>query len=217
MTDKLSLTLTRPDEVLNQIREIKTRLTDGIFELADLLAETKQEAYYEDWGYDSFGEWINTSGLDMSERQAYYYIAISEKSKALGITREQLKQSSMTKLKSIFSLGTEEHAEEIKALVLASHTDTHEKIERKVNRIKAVDGREPMCNKTFSFTESGYENTVKGAIELMQQEYGDTIDSSTGEFVDITPGKAIEMICADYMAGGVGSGNLDSQWNEGNS
>jgi hypothetical protein len=205
LTEKKSLTLARPDEVLGQIREIKTRLADGFFELADLLAETKREAYYEDWGYESFGEWVETSGLDLSERQAWYMISLSDKSKALGIGRDELKNSTITKLKAIFSLGLEDHAEDIKLLVADSATESLDQITLRVSKLKAAEGQEPMVHKSFSFTLSGYENTVKGAIELMQQEYGDTINYATGEIDDISPGRAIEMLCADYLAGGAGS------------
>lgn len=210
MIEKVSLTLARPDEVLQRIRGIKAALNDHIFELADLLAETKQEAYWDDWGYDSFGHWVDESGLDMSERQAYYLISISEKSKELGIPRDQLKLSSMTKLKEIFSLNTNTHGEEIKKLVADSQTQPLTEIQKSVSRAKTPEGQEPNVYKSFSFLESAYENTVKPAIELMQQEYGDTINSSTGEVEDISTGRALEMICADYLAGGQHTGSAPS-------
>jgi hypothetical protein len=191
----------RASVVLSKIQNIKTRMVDQALELAELLSEARANSYHHDWGYENFGDWVeNGSGLDLKERTAYYLISIIDKSRQLGITREDLGKSKISKLKEIFSLDADRHPNVIKQLVSASANISLESVRDAVAAIKTQDGQEALVYRTFSFTQSGYELTVKAAIERMMMEYGDTIDSVTKAPIDISPGRAIEMICADYLA-----------------
>jgi hypothetical protein len=53
---------------------------------------------------------------------------------------------------------------------------------------------------TIKITKKCKEEVLDPAIEMARAEYGDTVDSE-GEPQEISPGRAIEMICADYIAG----------------
>jgi hypothetical protein len=188
--------------VLAKIQNIKSRMLDGMLDLGELLFEARANSYHLNWGFTSFGEWVEQgSGLDMKERSAYYLISITEKSRQLGITREYLRESKLTKLREIFTLDADTHGETIKKLVADSATLTLEAVRDVVTTIKLGEGLDPVIHRTFSFGKSAYEATIKPAIERMTMEYGDTIDAHTHEVMDITPGKALEMICADYLAG----------------
>src|SRR6185437_6425653 len=123
-TEELTVSNERAAEVLAKISAIKDGITETAFELGDLLSEVRKNEYHSVWGFPSFGEWLGQSGLDMSERTAYYLVKIVDTSKALGISRDQLKAVKMSKLKAIFTLDANEHAEEIKALVAQGETKT---------------------------------------------------------------------------------------------
>lgn len=191
----------RAAQVKAQIDRIRGNLVDSFYELAELLAEARRFEFNLDWGYPRFGDWVEEgSGLDISERTAYYMIAVIEKSKELGIPRSELRQSKVSKLKEIFTLDPKTQGDRMKQLVADSATETLEQVKLKVNQIKAAAGDEIFVTKTITFTQDGYENTVKPGAERIRLEYGDSYDPRTNEAVEISLGRCIELVFADKLA-----------------
>jgi hypothetical protein len=194
------------ETVRQKIEEIRKNITGRFFDLGELLAEIRDGGYHLNWGFKNFGEWIDQSGLDMSERAAYYLIKIVETGKKLDIPREKLEQCKLSKLREIVSLDPKKHKAQIKELVKACIPDKNgeemslEDVRINVQKLKAGNEKiDTFVYMTIKVTSSCKES-IEEAIELCRAEHGDTIDSE-GNPVEISIGKAIELICADYLAG----------------
>jgi len=194
------------ETVRQKIEEIRKNITDRFFDLGELLAEIRDGGYHLNWGFKNFGEWIDQSGLDMSERAAYYLIKIVETGKKLNIPREKLEQCKLSKLREIVSLDPKKHKAQIKELVKACIPDKNgeemslEDVRINVQKLKAGNEKiDTFVYMTIKVTSSCKES-IEEAIELCRAEHGDTVDSE-GNPIEISIGKAIELICADYLAG----------------
>lgn len=187
----------RADEVRAALLGLKDSIEDNFFTLCDLLLEAQENDYHAVWGYIRFGDWVEQgSDLDLSARSAYYFINIAKKARTLGMTREQLKQAKVSKLKEIFSLDPEENSREMKALVAACADKTLEEIKEKVRKIKVKDGKEDMVNITIKVSTSVKE-TIDRAFELARKNYGDVLIN--GEPHDATPSQCMELISVSYV------------------
>ena len=195
------------ESVRKKIAEIKKSMSGHFFELGDLLKETRDGGYHMTWGFANFGEWLDTSGLDMSERAAYYLIKIVELGAALNIPREKLEQVKISKLREIASLDFVKDAKKIRKLVDSCIPDKDgnemslEDVRQNVAKVKAGDDKlDVFVFMTIKVTKSCKEEVIDPAIEMARAEYGDTLKAD-GEGGEITPCRAIEMILANYMAG----------------
>ncbi len=189
----------RASEVLEQINNIREGLVDGMFDLAELLSEARENNFNKQWGYARFGDWVeNGSGLDMSERTAYYLINIVNSAKSLGIKREELLKAKMSKLKEIFTLDAKTHGEEIKRLVSAAATSSLEQIRTMVQQAKVGVGIEPMVFVTFKIPQSVRDNVIRPAFELVRKQYGSVVDPATQAVRDLSEGTCFEYICVAY-------------------
>jgi hypothetical protein len=188
----------REVEVFNAVSKMRETLLEDLLFLGDLLSEARRDDHATKLGYTAFGDWLEATGIDMSERQAYYLVRIVDNAKELGIPREQLMQSKISKLKEIFMLDPSSQGDKIKQLVADSSSQALDEVREKVRQTRVEAGEEPLTWRNFKVTQSQAE-IIDEAIERAKREYGHTIDAQTQELVDISPGKAIEMICADYL------------------
>lgn len=204
------ITIPKPDNtavvqeaanVLAKIQNIRIGLFENMFTLAELLTEARAKSFHEVWGFTRFGDWVEKgSGLDISARTAYYLIEIWEKSKELGIPRDQLVAARIAKLKEIFSLDLGKHADEIRKLVQFASEHSLEAVRDSVNTIKAGDGNgiEPYTYITIKIPQSSKE-TIERAFELVRSQYGDVVDPKTGELMQLSAGKCLEYVCEGYI------------------
>jgi hypothetical protein len=184
--------------VKEQIDHIRLNLHDGLFDLAELLAEARTNSYHTVYGFQRFGEWVEQgSGLDMSERTAYYLIGIITKAKELGIPREQLKLAKMSKLKEIFSLDPQEFGDNIKQLVASSEGKSLQEVRDEVQQIKVGSGAETFVFMTLKIPRTVKEQIVDPAFELVRKQYGDVRDKD-GNILDLTDSKCLEFISVAY-------------------
>lgn len=191
-------TADRAEQVKQQLLQLKDKVEDSFFDLCDLLLEAKEGSYHNVWGYGQFGDWVEmASGLDMSRRQADYYVSIGRKSKVLGLTRDQLKQAKISKLKEVFSLDTQTQGEQMKQLVEEAKTESLEAIREKVQGLKAKDGEEPWVYMTIKVPKSVKEDSIEPALELARRIYGNQFRED-GEVYDITDSKCWELICVTF-------------------
>lgn len=187
-------------EVKIEIERLRGNLHDGLFDLAELLAEARKNAYHQDYGFSRFGEWVEQgSGLDMSERTAYYLVRLIENAKELGIPRSQLRAAKMSKLKEIFALDHHVHGDAMRQLVGECQYLPLLEVRERINKIKAVEGVEPYVYVTLKIPKSVKEQTVDPAFELVRRQYGDARDPLTGEVMDVSDSKCIEFICTNYI------------------
>jgi hypothetical protein len=197
LKDNLELQANRAKEVFTTIKGIKTHLSDNLLTLGELLSEARSNGYAELMGYDSFGSYLEATELDMSERQAYYLIKIIDNSRTLGITRDELKASKMSKLKEIFSLDPAVHGNDIKQLVAESADSKLEEVKAAVERIRSDGKTEATTWRNFRVTESQAQ-VIDQAIEQVKEDYGDVVNGSTGEIENVSDSRAFELICIEY-------------------
>ena len=195
------------ESVRKKIEEIKKSISGRFFDLGELLKEIRDGGYHMTWGFSNFGEWLDTSGLDLKERSAYYLIKIIEMGSELNIPREKLEQVKISKLREIASLDTKRDGKKIKKLIDACVPDKEgnemslDDVRQNVAKVKAGDEAiETYVFMTIKISKTAKENVFDPAIELARAEHGDTIDGE-GNAAEITPARAIELILADYLAG----------------
>ncbi len=189
----------RAIEVRTKIDALRVNMFDGLLDIAELLAEARRGDYHIHYGFPRFGDWVEQgSGLDMSERTAYYLIKIVENAKLLGISREELRAAKLSKLKEIFSLDAEVHGDEIKLLVGEAKESSLDDIRTKVQKIKSGGGEEPFVFLTIKVPMSVKENYIDPAFELIRRQYGDRKDAA-GNPVDITSGVCMEYLCQAFV------------------
>lgn len=201
MTEEIIVSDMRVLEVKTRIEKISNGLQSSVFDLAELLSEARAGKFHLKWGYGRFGDWLEkASGLDMSERTAFYLMAIIEKAKALEIPREQLKAVKMSKLKEIFTLDTDTQADDIKQLVVAAQQDTLSIVRQKVQEVKSGHGEEPYVFVTYKLKASVKKMVVDAAFETVRKLYGDKKDAN-GEPYDLSDSGCLELVCADFNVG----------------
>jgi hypothetical protein len=198
------------ESVKKRIQELKANISGHFLDLFELLKEIRDRGYHLDpWGFKTFGLWLEQSGLDMSERAAYYGIRIVEMGEELKIPREKLENVKLSKLKEMTTLDFKKDGKKIKQLVDGCIPDkdgnelTLDDVREQVQKIKGgSDKVDTFVFITLKLTKTAKEQVIDPAIEMMRAEYGSTVDlSGNEEPVDISPGRAIEMICADYLSG----------------
>ena len=195
------------ESVRKKIEEIKKSISGRFFDLGELLKEIRDGGYHMTWGFANFGEWLDTSGLDLKERSAYYLIKIIEMGAALNIPREKLESVKISKLREIAGLDPKTDGKKIKKLIDAcvpnkdGNEMSLEDVRQNVARVRAGDDKiETFVFMTIKVTKTCKEEVIDPAIELIRAQHGDTVDSS-GAPQEISPGRAIELILTDYLAG----------------
>lgn len=191
--------IARAVEVEGLILGLKDTVQDSAIEMAYLLKEANDKQYYRMLGVNTFSDWINKVGLDMSERAAAYLLNIARKAELLGIDKAELKKSKISKLKEIFSLDAGTNGTEIKALLAGSQEESLDVVKEKVQQVKAKDGHEPNAYMTFKMPVTVKEEIVLQAFELVRRLYGSVIDENTGEVIDISDSKCLELVCAEFL------------------
>lgn len=189
----------RATQVTEEVRQIKSHLAKSLLYLGQLLSEARSNNYPEMLGFSSFGEWLEDSGLDMSERQAYYLIKIVDNAKALDIPSEQLEGAKMSKLKEIFALDPSTHGDDIKRLLTASTTMKLEDVRHSVNELRSGVGLEPTSWMNFRVTDSQLAH-IHHALEQARMEYGQNENPDTNEVTEAPNGTLLaDVICNGYL------------------
>ena len=191
----------RAGEIVTQLHSLKSSLVSNFLSMGDLLLEVKQNNYHVVLGYENFQEWLDASMLDIRISQAYYMMRIVSKAAYLDIPRAELEQCTISGLKEIASLDEDSQGDKIKELVEYAKTHSAKDTTKQVDRIKLESGQELYTLKAFRVPNIVLEEVIEPAIERMQLEYGQTIDSESGDVIEISDGKALEMICANYLSG----------------
>jgi hypothetical protein len=187
----------RHEQVLDEIKSLKTDIMERALYLGKLLVEVDDEQHYLKYGYPSSKAWLlNGSGLDLSDREAYYLKRVVRRSRELSIPDADLLKVKLSKLKRICSLTNEEATpEEIKALVHSAETASLKTVTEAVNVAKKMDYE----FRTFKWERDTFENVIAPAFERIRKEYGGTIDED-GKEQDVTDSRCVEMIFADYLS-----------------
>jgi hypothetical protein len=198
--------------VRKKIEEIRKGIAGHFYTLGELLGEIKDGGFHVQWGFQNFGLWLKQSGLDLSESAGYYLIKIVHTTKELGIPREQVEQIKLSKLREVCRLAPKTHGKQIKRLLDACTPDkdgNEMSLEDVRLAVQKVEGGAELDDKDtkidlFVFLTVKVTTTAKqvieDAFELARCKHGDSIDAE-GNPVDISNGKCLELIAADFLAG----------------
>lgn len=187
----------RSEIVRLQIVQLRDHIVHSFITLARLLKEVRDSNYHQGWGFGRWGQWVESgSGLDLSEREAYYLVNIIDRAEQIGIPDEDLSAVKVSSLKQIMSLPADTSPETIKDLVEEAKTLPYRTIKDVVSKLKNED----YVYHTLKFSTDTEENVYQPAMERMRREVGNTIGPD-GEPEDITDSRAIELLCADKLAG----------------
>jgi hypothetical protein len=195
------------EAVRKKIEEIRKSISGRFFDLGELLKEIRDGGFHMTWGFANFGEWLGSSGLDLKERSAYYLIKIIEMGKELEIPREQLEGVKISKLREISTLDPKTEGDQIKRLIQACTPNAEgeeemslDEVRESVAKVKAGDDKiATYVFMTIKVTKTVKEEVIDPAIEIARAIHGDTINSDS-EPQEISPARAIELICADFLA-----------------
>jgi hypothetical protein len=194
----------RAEQLTLEVRALKSNMIDNLLTLGELMSEAKANNYAEVLGFSSFKAWLDDSGLDMSERQAYYLIKIVDNARSLGIERKQLADSKMSKLKEIFSLSPIDHADKIKDLINKAPELSLEQVRNEVESTKTNAGLEPTTWMNFRVTES-QAIMIRSAFEMAALQYGQIVNEETNEVHEASHGTLLaDVICNGYMQAALG-------------
>ncbi len=188
----------RAAEISKELVKITATTKNNFFTICDLLLEFDEGNYFQYFGCKNFVEWIEQSEFDFSWRQAYYYLSVAKKTRELGLSKDQLAEIPISKLKEILSLEPAEHEKTIRALLEEADSLSVEEVKDKVKGIKKKSGEEIYCHLNFKLTEE-VKDIVEEAFELARKINGSTVDTVTGEIVDISNSRCLEFISASFL------------------
>ncbi len=188
----------RANEVSQLLANITKQTKNNFFTICDLLLEADEGDYFQYFGCKNFTEWVEQSEFDFSWRQAYYYLSVAKKTRELGLSKDQLAEIPISKLKEILSLEPAEHEKTIRALLEEADSLSVEEVKDKVKGIKKKSGEEVWVHYNFKITEETKE-TLEEAFELARKINGSTVDETTGEVKDISNSRCLEFIAASFL------------------
>lgn len=200
IVESLSVQDQRAHSVKAELDSLQDKTADCVFDVCGLLLEAHTNSYHMSFGFARFNDWLeSTPSMDLSPRQAAYFINIAKKAELLEVDRATLKRVKMTKLKEIFSLDPTVHKAEMLALLEEAEAMTLKEVQYKVQCLKTEDGQDVMLHMTIKYPESARE-VIDIAFERARREIGTSQDAN-GDQVDPSNGKCVEFICADFSAG----------------
>lgn len=98
----------RDEVVRKETENAKEQIEGGYADLAQLLHETWENAYYVKWGYDSFREYTEDE-LGLNYRKARYYVTIAQVVKRLKIPWVDIREIGWTKMRALVPILNEDN------------------------------------------------------------------------------------------------------------
>jgi len=184
------------------------------FDIGDLLWKIKKNGWYTSWGYNTFIEYARTTGL--KESKVRYLPQISEVMEAVGFTRDQYQGVGIAKLRAIVSLKPDDIyinpvtkdetpvADYIKLLTQKAIDDGDafklDEIKKHVRTLKGMVGSNDFSFLGISAQRSVLESVIRPALERAKMLIGSVGKDSDGNSLDASDSRALELICAEFLA-----------------
>jgi hypothetical protein len=206
-------------KVLAQIYDIIKDTNKHTFDLGELLYEAKKNKYFLKLGFDTFGDYGKS--LDLKITKLYYLAKIAETMEGAGVSRVEYEPVGTAKLRLIAKInlfdkegnavmyGDLTMAECVKGLVEKAKDLSLEEVQQVVEKLRGKTGDDAIVWLNIGVTKAARE-IVRQAIELMKLNIGTVAQDEDGKHVDASDGRAIELICADYLSGAPEAKTLDA-------
>jgi hypothetical protein len=194
----------RASKVKKEIGKLIKMQNSSTFDIAELLHEAKTKNYFREWGFDNFTGYVKS--LEMKAVKCYYLVNIVSNMKAAALAREEYEPVGIAKLRSIARLNPEGEFNGtpmpmvIRELTLKAPQMTAEEVQVEVETIMGKVGDESMVWLNIHLKRLSRENIIKPALELAKKHIGSTSTDADGVAQDATDGRALELICANFLA-----------------
>lgn len=196
--------------VRRALKDIAGDISESTFDMAELLEEAQSGAYYTQWGFASLGDYA-AQELGMKERKAQYLAHIVKVCKIVGLKRRDYEPAKVSKLRTIttldpegsyFSQETKQNeplAEHIVRLVAEAVDMTGDQVETEVRRLLGQVGPDARVIRSYSITQSTWDNVVKPAQELARQLLGSQGKDDAGKAGEYSDGAVEEVIHQSFL------------------
>lgn len=194
----------RASKVKKEINKLIKMTNSSTFDIAHLLHEAKTKKYFREWGFENFTGYVKS--LDMKAVKCYYLVNIIINMNAAGLSREEFEPVGIAKLRAIARLDPEGEFNGtpmplvIRELTLKAPQMSAEDVQVEVEIILGKVGDESMVWLNVHLKKLSRENIIKPALELAKKHIGSTSTDADGVAQDATDGRALELICANFLA-----------------
>src|SRR5208283_5290041 len=198
----------RATQVRRTINKLISTANSSTFDLAELLYEAKSKNFYAGWGFESFGSYAKS--LDFKVAKSYYLVRIVQNMKAAALERAAYEPVGLAKLRIISRLkpDTEYNGVPvtllIRELTLKAKDMSLEEVQFEVDTILGLTEDESMVWLNIRCKKSAREDVIKPALAKAKRYLGtkpaDGIEGDEGLQKDESDGRALEMICANFLA-----------------
>ena len=195
----------RAATVRRAINKLIAITNTSAFDLMDLFHEAKSKNYYAGWGFESFSKYAKS--LAIKYTKAYYLVKIKENMVAAGLLdRAEYEPVGMTKLRIISRLKPDTEYKGtpvsllIRELTLKAGQMSPEEVQYEVDSIMGLTEDESMVWVNIKVKKLARENVIKPAFEKAKKHLGTGPADEEGQHPDATDGRALEMICANFLA-----------------
>ncbi len=194
----------RATTVRRAINKLVSQANTSDFDLSDLLHEAKSKLYFTGWGFESFSKFAKSLALKYTK--SYYLVRIKENMIAAGLERKEYEPVGKTKLRMISRLKPETEFKGtpvsllIRELTLKAEGMTPEEVSYEVDTIMGLTEDESFVWMNVKVKKLARENVIKPALDKMKKHIGTQPSDDEGQQVDASEGRALELICADFLA-----------------
>lgn len=198
----------RAAQVRRQINKLISSANSSTFDLAELLFEAKSKNFYSGWGFESFSKYAKS--LEIKYTKSYYLVRVVENMKAAGLERAAYEPVGMGKLRIISRLkpDTEYNGVAVSLLIreltLKAIDMSLEEVQIEVDTIMGLTEDESLVWLNIRCKKAARENVIKPALALAKKHLGtkpaDGVEGEEGQQKDESDGRALEMICANFLA-----------------
>lgn len=176
----------RAEFLLELIRGNLTNTTRCGLNIGKALLEISKSKFHNLWGYESFPEWIQSSGLDIKVARARYLMKIANVLGTTGVSAERVEHLGMEKLRTICTLNPQTREKDILDLFSKGKDMTLGEIRKRVGLYDYITGGPtPWLTLTFGKTQ---RSVVEKAAALMIKKNP-----------ELNTNRAIFEICKQYL------------------
>lgn len=195
----------RAEFVKKQINKLLKQTAQSTFDVAELLYEVKSKNFYRDWGFETFSLYAKT--LELKVSKSYYLVRIVENMQVAGLSRAEYEPVGLAKLRAISRLepngeyNGQPMSQVIRELTQKAGTLSIEEVQLEVEGILGLVKDDSMVWLNLYLKKSVRDAVVRIAIELAKKFAPQQADpNEPGQFLDVSDGVAIELICANFLA-----------------
>lgn len=201
----------RSATVRKTLQSLASYSNANLLDMAELLYEAQQNNYCHTWGYPSLPEFAEKE-LGMKPRRAQYLSRIVLVYKAVGLERKNVEHVHISKLREIARLKPESYffnldtraneplEEHIVKLFLDADELSLQKVKDEVARLLGQVGPDRRVVRSFSTTQSAWDNVFVPAMEKIRRRLGSENRDDAGNAKEYSDGVVYEMMAAEINA-----------------